>query len=162
MQHFFPWFFLRFTFFGVGLSSTLVGGRGGGAQAFKLLFVCFCFQGVSPLRFVSPHPSVSPSQWFLFMHPATEQTDLSHVGEIKRSNPYRHPHCPRWKKATPGLSVHVEPFCRFAALWPQDVGVVYETNRFTNDDSNLDASREAAGWSDNTVLMMLYKWRELF
>lgn len=68
--------------------------------------------------------------------------------------------CPHRERATPGLTVHVEPFCQFAALWLKDVSWCIKRKQIINDESNLDASREAAGRCDNTVLLMLYKWRE--
>lgn len=39
---------------------------------------------------------------------------------------------------------------------------VMKYKRIISDESNLRASREAAVRCDNTVLLMLYKWRDLF
>lgn len=52
-----------------------------------------------------------------------------------------------------------EPFCKFAALWLRDVTRCVKSKQIRNGESHRDASREAAGPYD-TVLLMLYKWRE--
>ena len=52
------------------------------------------------------------------------------------------------------------PFCEFAALWLKDLSWCMRYRQIINDESNLDAPRKAAGRCDNTVLLMLYKWRK--
>lgn len=54
--------------------------------------------------------------------------------------------------------MHVQTFCQYAALWRKDVS--WCIKQIIGGESTLDASREAAGRCDNTVLLMLYKWRE--
>lgn len=52
-----------------------------------------------------------------------------------------------------------EPVCQSVALWLKDISWCMKYKQIISDASHVDASREAAGPCDNTVLLM-YKRRE--
>lgn len=137
-----PFFFLVYRL-------SLIPAGWDGADAFKLIFF---FKGARPQQ--CPHSVV------LFIHPVVV---LQSEGPLSRGWNERTIHsssdCPHRQKATPGLSVHVWALLSVCCSVAQRRQLVYEI-QIINNESHLDASREAAGPCDNTVLLMLYKWRE--
>lgn len=114
------------------------------AEALKLIF-----QGESPQQFSVFLPCCGASE-----------RRTSHVGEIRGPSICHLTALADRKPHHRDFLVHVEPFCQFAALWLKDVSWCLKSKQIIKNESNLNASREAAGRRDNTVLLMLYKWRE--
>lgn len=139
--------FPPFSFWCTSFQWSLLGGMG---QMHSSWF--FFFKGARPQQ--CPHPVI------LFIHPVAV---LQSEGPLSRRWNERTIHsssdCPHRQKATPGLSVHVWALLSVCCSVAQRRQLVYE-KQIINNKSHLDASREAAGPCDNTVLLMLYKRRE--
>lgn len=119
-----------------------------GSDAFKLIFI--------------KGPHLRPHSVVLFTHPVVVLQSEGRLSCGWNRSIHLSSDCPHREKATPGLSVHVEPVWRLAALRHKDIGWCTKPKQIISDESNLRASSEAAVRCDNTVLLMLYKWRDLF
>ena len=142
MQHFFPLFSLFCFVFGVtGCHWSVLGGTGQRHLRWffkeKVLNSVLCFYPVVALQSAGP------------LVGEIRGPSICHLTALADRKPHHR-----------DFLVHVEPFCQFAALWLKDVSWCLKSKQMIKNESNLDASREAAGRCVNTVLLMLYKWRE--